>query len=61
MKVGKERRQLIEESLLEQLEMKANTEELDMDNVIEMEVDEDGTHKPKTKEAQQAKMDGPGF
>lgn len=41
-----------------EIEMEANTEELDMDNVIEMEMDADGTHKPKT---QQATMDGPGF
>ncbi len=44
-----------------EIEMEANTEELDMDMVIDMEVDEDGTHKPKTNESKQAKMDGPGF
>lgn len=48
----------VEDRVETEIEMEANTEELDMDNVIEMEMDADGTHKPKT---QQATMDGPGF
>ena len=49
----------VEDRVETEIEMEANTEELDIeDNVIEMEIDTDGTHRAKT---QQATMDGPGF
>lgn len=52
----------VEDRVETEIEMEANTEELDIeDTVIEMEMDADGTHRAKTKETQQAKMDGPGF